>query len=68
MEIFTIVIIVGAVGTVIGGIVGKIFVDKVWGFSVNMSQEIRGKRRRSSVQKPLHVKKTPVSSLSCGYC
>ena len=69
METFTIITIVAAVGTVIGGIVGKIFVDRVWNFSVNMSEQIRGKkRRRSSIQKPIQVENTPVSSLCCGCC
>ena len=69
METFTIITIVAAVGTVIGGIVGKIFVDRVWDFSVNMSEQIRGKkRRRSSIQQPIQVEKTPVSSLCCGCC
>jgi hypothetical protein len=66
METFTIVTIVAAVGTVIGGIVGKIFVDRVWDFSMNISEKIRGKkRRRTSIQKPIQVENTPVSSLCC---
>jgi len=69
METLTIVAIVATIGTAIGGILTKFFVDRVWDFSLDMSQRIKGtKRRRSSTVRNLDVKNTPVVSSSCLYC
>jgi len=69
MEPVTVIAIVATIGTAIGGILTKILVDKIWGFSLDMSQQIKGtKRRRSSTLDNLDVKNTPVASDSCLYC